>query len=617
VTAIAGLLDRLPRVSLIVGKGGVGKTTCAVGVAALFARRGHHTLLMSTDPAAALADVIGAPVETSPAPVPGEPNLDAWQLSAPDLRHDFLARWRNTLAEIVDRGTYLDRDDVDGLVDASLPGADEIFALLALSDALAEGSGRYQRIVVDTAPTGHTLRLLALPETFQALVSLLDLMQDKHRFMVRALTHRYRRDSADDFLDGLRQRIDALRAILSDERALSAVVVTRNEPVVTAETIRYVESLRALGVRIAAIIVNAATTPDIAAVDPTVRTYRIPRAPIPPSGVSAAAATVARATTVRGTRRQPVERRPTTVSVAAGAALEGLVRALTIVGGKGGVGKSTVACALSIAAVDGDGLTTLLVSTDPAPSIADALGAAESDWAHSDLEHIVPEVPGLVVRQMDASAGFARARDEYQSRIDAVFDAVVGRGVDAEHDRAVVRDLLTLAPPGIDELFALSILGDALADGRFVRIVVDPAPTGHLLRLLEMPAIAIDWSHRLMRLLLKYRDIVGLGDSAQQLLDFARRTRALDALLRDDTRSGVVIVSLDEPVVRAETERLTHAVRQRGLDVPALIWNRVTDDPAPLPAAVARRQLFARETSPAPIGVAALRTWSRSWNRLL
>ena len=124
--------------------------------------------------------------------------------------------WRDVIAEIIDRGTYLDRDDVDGLVDAALPGADEIFALLALADMLADPSETYARIVVDTAPTGHTLRLLALPETFRALLAMLDAMQDKHRFMVRALTHRYRRDRADDFLDEMRARIDALRTALAD-----------------------------------------------------------------------------------------------------------------------------------------------------------------------------------------------------------------------------------------------------------------------------------------------------------------------------------------------------------------------------------------------------------------
>ncbi|HEX8944742.1 MAG TPA: ArsA family ATPase [Gemmatimonadaceae bacterium] len=615
MSAFDALLDRLPRASLIVGKGGVGKTTCAVAVAAAFARRGEHTLVVSTDPAAALADVIGAAVGTAESSVIGETNLDARQLSAAQLRRDFLDRWRDTIAEIVDRGTYLDRADVDGLVDAALPGVDEIFALLALADLLADRSGRYARLVVDTAPTGHTLRLLALPETFSALLSMLDLMQDKHRFMVRALTHRYRRDRADDFIDEMRSRIDTLRAALADERSVAAVVVTRAEPVVETETRRYIEHLRDLHIRVAALIVNAvqnagSTWRDA---DPAVPRIWVGRAIPPPRGIPSILRAFSAGTEapvgvgVRDARRAPrAEKKSATIAA----------RTLTIVGGKGGVGKSTVACALAVAAADDQAGPVLLVSTDPAPSIADALGEGDAPWARADVEHDVAGAPGLVVRQMDATAAFTRLRDEYQERIDGLFDALVGRGLDVQHDRAIVRDLLALAPPGIDELFALSLLGDALAERRFARIVVDPAPTGHLLRLLEMPALALDWSHRLMRLMLKYRDVVGLGETAQELLDFARRTRALDALIHDHAQCGLVVVALDEPVVRAETERLSAEVRSRGVDVMALLWNRVDRAPAPLPASVAGRQLFAQETSPPPIGVNALRKWRRSWRVL-
>ena len=275
-----------------------------------------------------------------------------------------------------------------------------------------------------------------------------------------------------------------------------------------------------------------------------------------------------------------------------------------------------MACALAISAADElDGLT-LLVSTDPAPSIADALGAGNAPWATADVEQTLDDPPRLVVRQMDATAAFARVRDQYRARIDALFDGLVGRGVDVEQDRAIVRDLLQLAPPGIDEVFALSILGDALHENRFARIVVDPAPTGHLLRLLEMPAIALDWTHRLMRLMLKYRDVVGLGDTARELLDFAKRTRALDALLHDGEQCGVIVVALDEPVVRAETARLAAAVRARGITVSAVLWNRVHSPPSPLPASVADRQFCAGNVTPPPIGAPALREWSESWHEL-
>jgi arsenite-transporting ATPase len=293
---------------------------------------------------------------------------------------------------------------------------------------------------------------------------------------------------------------------------------------------------------------------------------------------------------------------------------------VTIVGGKGGVGKTTVACALAILAADSREGDVLLVSTDPAPSIADALGERDAAWAGGDEERAVEDVPGLSTRQIDATAAFARFRDEYQARIDALFDAVLASGIDAAHDRAILRDLLSLAPPGVDELYALSILGETLAAGRYARIVVDPAPTGHLLRLLEMPALALDWSHRLMRLMLKYREIAGLGDAAQELLDFARRTRALDALLRDSSRSGVLLVSLDEPVVRRESERLVVELRARGTDLIGVIWNRV--DPTaiasvvPLPVEPPISQYLAVATTPPPVGAAAIRRWANTWQRL-
>jgi arsenite-transporting ATPase len=619
VSALGALLERLPRTTLVVGKGGVGKTTCATGIAAAFAHRGDRTLLVSTDPAAALSTVIGIPVGTAVTPIVGSDNLVARQLSAAGLRREFLAQWRDTIAEIIDRGTYLDREDIDGLVDAALPGSDEIFALLALADHVAESATVHTRIVVDTAPTGHTLRLLELPETFRALVAMLDLMQGKHRFMVRALTHRYRSDRADTFLDDMRGRVDAFRAALTDGDQVAAIVVTRDEPVVAAETQRFLERLRALHIRVAAIIVNAGHPESVGSrLNRSERSalprYGIPRANKAPVGVTEANRLIERLGFVRT---------DTTLNVRPGGHPERsegfarddrmpLLRKLTIVAGKGGVGKSTVASALAIAAIDAGLGSVLLVSTDPAPSLADTFGDPTID----DTEHAVAGAQGLSVRQMDASAAFSQLRDDYQSRIDALFDSLVSRGVDVAHDRAILRELLALAPPGVDEVFALSALGETLVDGKYACVIVDPAPTGHLLRLLDMPAIALDWSHRLMRLMLKYRDVVGLGDTAQDLLDFAKRTRALDALIRDHTQCGVVIAALDEPVVRAETERLATAVLDRGIDVSAIVWNRVAQPSSPLPVAVAARHLCADEVQPPPIGVSALRTWLESWRTL-
>jgi arsenite-transporting ATPase len=252
------------------------------------------------------------------------------------------------------------------------------------------------------------------------------------------------------------------------------------------------------------------------------------------------------------------------------------------------------------------------VSTDPAPSIADAL-----QQPVGDEDTPVNGYPGLSARQMDATAAFSVFRDSYQSRIDDLFAGITGSNMDLAADRQILRDLLSLAPPGIDELYALVILGGALDTGRYARVIVDPAPTGHLLRLLDMPALALAWSHQLMRLMLEYKAIAPLGDSAQELLDFARRTRTLDARLHDRSQSAMILAALDEPLVRAETERLAGAVRARSIPLEAIVWNQSTTATAPLPDAAGVPQFFAPTFSPPPVGTGEIREWARHWNTLL
>jgi arsenite-transporting ATPase len=155
-----------------------------------------------------------------------------------------------------------------------------------------------------------------------------------------------------------------------------------------------------------------------------------------------------------------------------------------------------------------------------------------------------------------------------------------------------------------------------LAEGRYAAIIVDPAPTGHLLRLLEMPALALSWTHRLMRLMLEYKEVSGLGEGAHDLLDFARRTRALRELMANPAQATGLVVANDEPLVRDESRRLISACRERGIDVGALVWNRVTGAVAPLSGAVAPRQFVAPAASPAPRGTRALRAWCATWRPL-
>lgn len=621
MTAPDVLLDVLPRWVVVCGKGGVGKTTCAVALAERSARRGERTLIVSTDPAGALPDAIGADdalaASGDPRAAGGGLPLWALQLDAAREREAFLARWRDTLVTVADRGTYLDREEIEGLVDAALPGGDETMGLLRL--AALSGDDAWARVVVDTAPTGHTLRLLALPASFRGALALLEAMQEKHRFMVRALTHRYRPDKADAMLRELAESMDRLESLLHDPARLAVVLVTRPEPVVRAESMRLAAALRGMGMRIGATVVNgvtgAAPEDEPARADTGVGdapSFVVRALAVAPMGLAGAAewGAAMRAAVPCAESAPRAGSAPGTASEATAGpvAADLLAPSLTVVAGKGGVGKSTLACALGIVAA-ASGARTLLVSTDPAPSLGDALGVPVGGDVVS-----VPGLPGLDVWQLDAAAAFERFRAAWGARVDALFDSLAGGALDAAADRRIVRGLLSLAPPGVDEVYALAALGETLAEGRYARIIVDPAPTGHLLRLLEMPALALDWTHRILRLLLRYREVVGLGDAAAELLAFARRTRALAGLLSDPSRAGVVLVALDEPLVRAESGRLALAVGERGIALRAIVWNRVREaHPAPLTAHATAPHFVAAECGRPPVGAAAIAAWASGW----
>ena len=611
------LLASLPRWILVAGKGGVGKTTCAAAVAARASALGQTTLLLSTDPARSLGAALGMPVDATPTPVAPRERLFAMQLDAQYERDRFLDRWRSVLIAILDRGTYLSTDELTGFVDDALPGADEAMAVLALLEL--ERTPRWERIVVDTAPTGHTLRLLALPETFRAVIALLETMQQKHRFMVQTLARRYRPDAADAFIAEMRERVDALRETLTDHARTAVALVTRREPMVVAETIRYAQSLEQLSIRVGALIINAVEEPtatvrtpppdELATIAPSAPRMTVPLSARSPSGLAEIEALfegtqpASSAVTISGWILDPP---PRTVHPK----VARLLRPLTVIAGKGGVGKTTVACGLAVSFARPDE-PILVVSSDPAPSVADALGQPVPD---EDID--VAGAPGCRARQMDATRAFERFRVSYADRVDAMFDRLMAGAFDLAHDRAVARDLLALAPPGIDELYALVTLGELLAEGRYARIIVDPAPTGHLLRLLDMPSLALSWTHRLMRLMLEYKEVAGLGEAAKDVLEFAKRTRAMRELLEDRDRAAVIVVANDEPLVRDESRRLLEACLSRGIAVAGVIWNRATIPVAPLSGKGTPRQFLAPAASVAPRGVPALRAWCATWRPL-
>ncbi|HEX6464137.1 MAG TPA: ArsA family ATPase, partial [Vicinamibacterales bacterium] len=188
---------RLPAFEFFGGKGGVGKTTCAAVAAAVSPVR---TLLVTTDPASSLDDVFGVAIDTPPTRIPGAPRLRAARIDGPRAFARWLEPRRSTLAAIGVRGTYLDDEDIARLLKLSLPGIDEIVGLLEVV-RLARAADGYERVIVDTAPTGHTLRLLSAPVLLSRVAAVLDVLQSHHRAVVAALRGSYRADASDALIE--------------------------------------------------------------------------------------------------------------------------------------------------------------------------------------------------------------------------------------------------------------------------------------------------------------------------------------------------------------------------------------------------------------------------------
>jgi len=698
------------------GKGGAGKTTCAAATAVGMAETGRRVLLVSTDPAHSLRDVL-SPGEAAPRAggrrpgaglrTPARVATARGRLAAVELDADrALARWmggrRRHLRTLLGRATYLDDEDIDRFLGLSLPGVDELIGLIELHRVAR--ARPYDDVVVDTAPTGHTLRLLAMPATLGRLATVLEGMQGKHRFLAESLGGGVTRDAADAVVAEMAEQGRALGALLRDRARCAFTWVLLPEPLALAETRDAVAALEAAGLPVRELLVNRVTPPGTSRCglcDPrrdaeqgVVQEVRaafagravrlVPALDVEPRGVPALrrlavrlrAASPAAARAGRGsgpsppaarTARGPARRRARPAPGPAGGEAAWLSRLvppglrLLLVLGKGGVGKTSCAAAVALALAERrrEG-TVLLVSTDPAHSVADVLGmsdgppagraggevvapdpAARVQAPHPPASALwqptpVPGMPALHALEVDAARAFAQRRRRYRAAVDALFAAVTGGSrFEVAFDRAVVQDLIELAPPGLDELFgALAVieaLGPASGDGRYAAVVLDTAPTGHSLRLLALPRAALAWVHALLEILLKYREVVGLGEVGADLLALARDLRALAGLLGDPARTRALVVTRAAALPVLETRRLLRAAGRLRLPLGALLVNEATPPGCPRcrraaaaearalgPLGAERRprrcaMIVAPAVAPPPRGARALAAWRARW----
>jgi arsenite-transporting ATPase len=250
---------------------------------------------------------------------------------------------------------------------------------------------------------------------------------------------------------------------------------------------------------------------------------------------------------------------------------------LLLVAGKGGVGKTTVACATALHLADArQGRRVLLFSSDPAHSLSGCL-----DMAVGPQE--VRIGPGLTAVEVDPAAELARLKKAYAEDVATLFARLGGEGAGVEFDGPVVEQLLNLSPPGLDELMALCRLVELINANRYDVFVVDTAPSGHFIRLLEMPAMVQDWLKVMFTLLLKYRNVFRLPQVSEQLVELSRAIKMVQGLLQNPTQGKMLLVSILTPLAFEKTTELLQASDHAGLTPAGLILNLATPlGPCPL-----------------------------------
>lgn len=261
------LKESLLNLSMIMfgGKGGVGKTTCAVSSAIWAAESGRNTLIISTDPAHSLGDSLGLElIPGIPTPVQGVVNLTALEIDPKVSAEEFQSISNmNPVDELGISGIFESMPMFDGLQDLTsmnVPGIDEALALLKVLEFI-ETKHEYDLIIFDTAPTGHTLRFLSLPETLSGWIGRLLKMRLKFGKMLGSLKRLFSSDNQEEdksleVLESLNDAILRAREDLMDPRKNSFVIVMIPEEMAITETGRLINELIKYQIPVSNVVVN-------------------------------------------------------------------------------------------------------------------------------------------------------------------------------------------------------------------------------------------------------------------------------------------------------------------------------------------------------------------------
>jgi arsenite-transporting ATPase len=591
------LADKGLSLLLFGGKGGVGKTSGAVAAALKLAQAAPQSafLLISTDPAHSLADSLAG--------MAPPPNLQVTELNAQECLAAFKRRHGPKLYAIASRGTFLDQSDISRFLDLSLPGLDELMASLEIAGLVA--TRRYQTIVVDTAPTGHTLRLLAMPALLRNWLGALDALLAKHRYMRKLYGGAVNHDEIDAFLEGLAGSVKQMQALLRDSRHSRFVPVMLAEAMSLSETRSLLAELKRAQVPVNDIVVNR-LFPEAACplcADARVQQSRVLSelftsrdlspytwwgVPLYPKEVRGAESLKAFWQGLTRLSKPPVS--PETTIPTNGSWVETAARlpgqkSLLLFAGKGGVGKTTLACATSLRlAQDSPTREVLLFSTDPAHSLADCLELPVGPGPRRIC-------PGLTALEIDAPAEFRALKRLYSEELRSFLHSLLPE-MDLALDREAMERIVDLSPPGLDEVMGLIRAMELCNQNHYRTLVLDSAPTGHLIRLLETPELVDRWLRVFFSLFLKYNRILRLPKVSQRLVEMSKALKRLRALLADPAQCALYAVAILTDMALEETKDLLAACRRMQVNAPLLFLNLATP-PCDCPS---RSALWRRES---------------------
>ena len=251
--ALTGLKEDALKLILFGGKGGVGKTTCASSTG-LFLSKDFKTLLFSTDPAHSLSDSLGQRFDDEIRQVKGVKNLSAHEVSAEKALSKFKIEHEDEIRKILDTSTYLDQEDIDSAFSLPIPGMDEVMGFKAIVDLIEEA--KFGKYIVDTAPTGHALRLLSLPGLLDDWIKVMAKMRWKYRYMVKTFSGEYRPDEGDDFLVKMKKTVNRIEELLKDQNRCEFIACTIPEDMAILETERLINNLDKYGIKVKQLVIN-------------------------------------------------------------------------------------------------------------------------------------------------------------------------------------------------------------------------------------------------------------------------------------------------------------------------------------------------------------------------